>query len=106
MAAQPEAEMAAQPQGKPVPTIPEYYVIDKDGRYPGTVISYQKWHGYGFIQPDQAGLVPEDKLWVHWSNIQTEDRFPFLTKDLKVEFGLMKFVTGRDKWETTSLRTK
>jgi len=81
-------------------------VVDKDARYTGTVTSYAKWQGYGFIQPDQADLVPGDKLWVHWSNIQTDDRYPFLTKDLKVEFGLMKWVTGRGQWETTSLRAK
>jgi len=81
-------------------------VIDKDARYTGTVTTYAKWQGYGFIQPDQAGLVPEDKLWVHWSNIQTEDRFPFLTKDLKVEFGLMKWTKGRGEQTATTLRAK
>jgi len=81
-------------------------VIDKDARYPGTVVTYAKWQGYGFIQPDQAGLVPEDKLWVHWSNIQTEDRFPFLVKDRKVEFGLMRWTRGRGQSQSTTLRAK
>jgi len=91
---------------KKVPSIPEDYVIDKDAVYTGTVVTYQKWQGYGFIQPDQAGLVPEDKLWVHWSNIQTEDRFPFLTKDMKVEFGLMRWTRGKGEWQATTLRAK
>jgi cold shock CspA family protein len=90
----------------PAPVIPEDYVVDKDARYPGTVINYYKWQGYGFIQPDQQGLVPADKVWVHWSNIQTEDRFPFLIKDQKVEFGLMKWTTGSKTAPTSSLRAK
>lgn len=101
----PEAGAKKWPK-KSVPSLPKDYVVDKDARYPGTVISYAKWQGYGFIKPDQDGLVPEDKVWVHWSNIQTEDRFPFLTKDMKVEFGLMIWTSGKGEWEKTSLRAK
>jgi len=90
----------------PAPIIPEDYELDKDARYPGTVINYYKWQGYGFIQPEQQGLVPADKVWVHWSNIQTADRFPFLVKDQKVEFGLMKWTGGPSSAPTSSLRAK
>jgi len=90
----------------PAPTIPEDYEIDKDARYPGTVTQYHKWQGYGFIKPDQDGLVPSDKVWIHWSNIQTDDRFPFLVQDQKVEFGLMKWTSGPSNARTSSLRAK
>lgn len=76
--------------GKPQ-TVPDDFEIDKDARYLGTIESYHKWSGYGFIKPDQPGIAPGNKIYVHWSNIQSDDRFPFLNKDMKVEFGLMKW---------------
>jgi len=79
-------------------------VIDKDARYTGSVMSFYKWQGYGFIKLDQAGVVPDDKLWVHWSNIQTNDRYPFLIQGQQVECGIMKWVDSRTK--AASLRAK
>ena len=38
---------------------------------------------------DQKGTVPGDKVFVHWKEIQTDDRFPRLQQGLQVEFGLM-----------------
>lgn len=64
--------------------------IDKEARYLGTVLSYYKWSGYGFIVPSQPGLVPSGRLYVNWSNIMSEDRYPHLLKGMNVEFGLMK----------------
>lgn len=78
------------------------FEVDRDARYTGTVKSYYKWGGYGFIEPAQSGLVPNDKLYVHWSNIQTDDRVPMLVKDMQVEFGLMKYKVG----SKTTLRAK
>jgi len=93
-------------QKKDYPSIPDDYVVDTEARYTGTVTSYAKWQGYGFIVPEQAGLVPADKLWVHWSSIHTEDRFPFLTPDLKVEFSLMKWKNGKGDKAKTTLHAK
>lgn len=77
--------------------------VDKDARYEGTVLEYHKWSGYGFIKPEEDGVVPKNKVYVHWSNIQSEDRFPFLMKDTRVEFGLMKW---KNQDGTSSLRAK
>jgi len=74
-----------------VPSAPKNFTPDKDARYKGTVAGYWKWKGVGFIQIAQSGTlpVPKDQVFVHWSNIQSEDRFPFLQKDMQVEFGVM-----------------
>jgi cold shock CspA family protein len=71
------------------PALPDDFEVDKDARYSGTVTSYSKWRGFGHISIDQKGVVPGDSVFVHWKNIQTDDRFPRLKQDLKVEFGLM-----------------
>jgi cold shock CspA family protein len=49
---------------------------------------YHKWKGFGFIEVAQKGIVPNDRLFVHWKQLQSDDRFPFLQKDMEVEFGL------------------
>mmetsp|Transcript_28191 Transcript_28191/g.49206 ORF Transcript_28191/g.49206 Transcript_28191/m.49206 type:complete len:321 (+) Transcript_28191:37-999(+) len=88
------ADEGATPEAKKpwMPTsIPREFEVDKTARYQGTVVAYYKWSGYGFIAPDTPGLVPDGHLFVHWRNIQTDDRVPFLLKDMKVEFGMMKF---------------
>jgi len=73
------------------PSVSDDFPIDKDKRYTGTVMNYFKFQGYGFIKPADPELVPGGQLYVGWNNIQTEDRFPFLMKDMEVEFGLMKW---------------
>mmetsp|Transcript_113089 Transcript_113089/g.241381 ORF Transcript_113089/g.241381 Transcript_113089/m.241381 type:complete len:319 (-) Transcript_113089:137-1093(-) len=87
---------------RPPPTVAEDFEISADAKFSGTVVNYYKWHGYGFITVDQQGIIPQDKLYVHWSNIQTQDRYPFLVKDQKVEFGVMKWKTRGG----TTLRAK
>lgn len=87
------------------PKVPDNFEIDKEARYAGTVESYHKWSGYGFITLDKPGIVPKDKIYVHWSNIQSEDRYPFLQKGMAVEFGLMKWKDKMGGGET-KLRAK
>eukprot|EP00446_Apocalathium_sp_SHHI-4_P041143 CAMPEP_0177344788 /NCGR_PEP_ID=MMETSP0368-20130122/28296_1 /TAXON_ID=447022 ORGANISM="Scrippsiella hangoei-like, Strain SHHI-4" /NCGR_SAMPLE_ID=MMETSP0368 /ASSEMBLY_ACC=CAM_ASM_000363 /LENGTH=408 /DNA_ID=CAMNT_0018806311 /DNA_START=72 /DNA_END=1299 /DNA_ORIENTATION=+ len=84
--------------------VPDGYEVDSEARYTGTVKEYWKWQGYGFIMPG-AGCpkVPKDKLYVHWGNIQTEDRYPFLLKDMEVEFTLAKQKEAENKY---SLRAR
>jgi len=84
------------------PTVPADFEVDKEAKFTGTVMTYYKWGGYGFITVDQKGIIPQDKLYVHWSNIQTQDRYPFLVKDQQVEFGVMKWTTRGG----TTLRAK
>lgn len=74
--------------------------IDEDARYNGEVVYYNRNKGFGFIKVEEEGVVPEDKVMVHWQEIQTSDRWPYLVQGLKVEFGLKK--TNRN----TELRAK
>merc|ERR1712048_450923 len=64
--------------------------VNTTKRYKGTCKSYAKLDGYGFIVPDQKGIVPGDELFVRFSDIKSNDRCPMLTKDLKVQFSLRK----------------
>mmetsp|Transcript_73506 Transcript_73506/g.204240 ORF Transcript_73506/g.204240 Transcript_73506/m.204240 type:complete len:335 (+) Transcript_73506:1-1005(+) len=88
------------------PSIPEDFVVDTETRYKGTVDSYYKWQGYGFIKLDQAGVVPNDKIFVHWSNIQSNDRFPFLPNGYEVEFNILRWTEGWGANKTLTLRAK
>lgn len=82
---------SAQTWTSNIRAVPEDMVLDSNARYAGVVIDYRKLSGFGFIRPAREGLVPGDELYVKWTNIQSDDRFPFLMKDMKVEFGLMKW---------------
>lgn len=75
---------------KPPPTVQPNFEVDSIVRQSGTVDFYAKWKGYGFITLNQTGLVPNDRIFVHWRNVQSDDRFPFLVKGLEVEFSIMK----------------
>jgi len=89
-------------QNRPPVTVPANFQVDDTARYTGTVSLYQKWKGYGFIEVAQKGVVPNDKLFVHWKQIQSDDRFPFLQKGMEVEFGVM---TQRD-WRVGGLTVR
>mmetsp|Transcript_109010 Transcript_109010/g.348015 ORF Transcript_109010/g.348015 Transcript_109010/m.348015 type:complete len:244 (-) Transcript_109010:156-887(-) len=66
--------------------LPDDYVATPGVTYTGTVMAYYKFQGYGFITPDQAGVIPNDKVFVFWKNINSTDRYPALLKDAKVQF--------------------
>lgn len=68
--------------------VPDDFEVDADARYQGVCLDYWKYKGYGWITVDTKGIVPEDKLFCYWKDIVSDDRFPCLTKDLRVEFGL------------------
>jgi len=90
MAAAAEAAPAVSPP-RGITTVPDDFVVDATARYTGTVAFYSKLKGYGFVEVAQKGVVPDDRVFVHWRNIESEDRFPFLVKDMEVEFGLTKW---------------
>merc|ERR1740130_2047874 len=71
---------------KPPPAAPDGLSVDSSARYTGTCEAYFKWKGYGFLTMSQTGIVPNDRLFCHWRNVQSDDRFPFLVKGLEVEF--------------------
>lgn len=87
-------------QRKPPPSVPQNFQVDQFMRYMGTVSFYHKWKGYGFIDVTEKGVVPQDRLFVHWRNIQSDDRYPFLVKGVEVEFGVQKF-QDKFNWVTT-----
>mmetsp|Transcript_52346 Transcript_52346/g.150867 ORF Transcript_52346/g.150867 Transcript_52346/m.150867 type:complete len:240 (+) Transcript_52346:101-820(+) len=66
--------------------LPEGFTVDPNTVFTGTVITYYKFQGYGFIAPDQKGALPGDKVFVFWKNIKSADRFPSLLKDSQVQF--------------------
>lgn len=88
--------------GAKIETVPADFEVDGEARYSGTVTGFWKFKGYGFITLDQKGVVPGDKIFGYWRNIQTNDRFPTLMKDMQVEFGIQKWKTP----EGMSLRAK
>ncbi|CAE7552841.1 unnamed protein product [Symbiodinium pilosum] len=55
---------------------------------------------------DQKGVVPGDKVFVHWNNIQTDDRFPRLQQGMQVEFGLVISQGWRGWSKVRSLKAK
>jgi len=57
----------------------------KAKRVTSKVIKFMKNRGFGHIEP--AGKADE-KIFVHWKEIQTDDRWPSLEKDMVVEFSL------------------
>eukprot|EP00439_Symbiodinium_sp_Y106_P079811 s1076_g18.t1 len=93
--------------------IPEDFTVDKDARYTGSVIEFNKWRGFGHIAMDQKDwyscachFACLDKVFVHWKNIQTDDRFPRLQQGLSVEFGLIVSQEWRGWNKVRSLKAK
>lgn len=72
-------------------TVDESFEVDPAKRFAGTVAFYSKLKGYGFVEMTQKGAIPNDTIFVHWRNINSDDRFPFLYKGLEVEFGMLKW---------------
>eukprot|EP00930_Biecheleria_cincta_P027099 TRINITY_DN19038_c0_g1_i1.p1 TRINITY_DN19038_c0_g1~~TRINITY_DN19038_c0_g1_i1.p1 ORF type:complete len:322 (+),score=72.49 TRINITY_DN19038_c0_g1_i1:106-1071(+) len=99
--------MAAEvaPPKMPV-SVPDDFEVDKEARYVGTVTDYSKWRGFGHIELDQKGVVPGDSVFVHWKNIQTDDRFPRLHQGLQVELGLMISKNWRGWQSVRSVKAK
>lgn len=102
MAAADAAAPIEKAVGAPVASEKETPAIDPEARFKGTVAFYSKLKGYGFITLDQKELAPNDTVFVHWRNLRSDDRFPFLYKDLEVEFNIQKW----KEWGNTSLRAK
>lgn len=90
------------PYKKP-PTIAADFEVDPETVFTGTVSFYHKWKGYGFINVREEGVVPGNAIWVHWRNVQSLDRFPFLIKDMEVQFNIQKW---REPGAGMTLRAK
>eukprot|EP00928_Gymnodinium_smaydae_P090336 TRINITY_DN74157_c0_g1_i1.p2 TRINITY_DN74157_c0_g1~~TRINITY_DN74157_c0_g1_i1.p2 ORF type:complete len:243 (+),score=70.22 TRINITY_DN74157_c0_g1_i1:110-838(+) len=74
----------------PKNTVDDSFAVTPDKRFEGVVSEYKKFQGYGFITPDDSGVFPGDKVFVHWEAIKSSDRFPSLVKDMKVQFSVEK----------------
>jgi len=72
------------------PVVPADFPLDTAKSYTGTVRTYFKFKGYGFIGMDEKDVVPEDRVFVYWTGIQSMDRFPMLLKEAQVMFNLEK----------------
>eukprot|EP00933_Yihiella_yeosuensis_P013475 TRINITY_DN12473_c0_g1_i1.p1 TRINITY_DN12473_c0_g1~~TRINITY_DN12473_c0_g1_i1.p1 ORF type:complete len:345 (+),score=97.21 TRINITY_DN12473_c0_g1_i1:73-1107(+) len=82
-------DATATSKGAGMVVLPADFTVDKEKRFTGTCNSYSKWRGFGHIELDEKGVVPGDSIFIHWKNIQSDDRFPRLKEGLKVEFGIM-----------------
>jgi len=73
------------------------YNIDESQRFQGKVDYFDKRRGFGFLVPDAENLVPENKVMVHWKEITSSDRWPFLTAGLEIEFQIKKVPVKQGK---------
>lgn len=80
-------EVASQ-SGSAAPDESSSLGFDSEARYRGSVEFFSKLKGYGFIVMAEKGLVPNDKVFVHWRSIDTNDRYALLRKGMEVEFGI------------------
>lgn len=72
------------------PALPDGFEVDPGRIFIGTTITYYTFQGYGFIVPDETGIIPNDKVFVHWKQLKSTDRYPALVKDSKVQFTLVQ----------------
>lgn len=74
--------------------------IDKTIRYTGKVMDYRKFNGYGWISLNEKGVMPGDRVFVHFKSIESEDRFPTLQRDMDVEFSLHPYTSQKTPGKT------
>jgi len=84
--------------------VSEDFLLDEEALFTSIVDFYNKWRGYGFIGLAQKDVVPEDRVFVHWSNLLSSDRFPTLIRGMEVQFCITKW-RDRDS-KSTTLRAK
>jgi len=63
------------------------------GKQSGTVKAFNSKRGFGFITPDRGG----DDVFVHWEAIQTDERWPKLEPEMKVQFSVEYDENGKAK---------
>mmetsp|Transcript_32275 Transcript_32275/g.77343 ORF Transcript_32275/g.77343 Transcript_32275/m.77343 type:complete len:321 (+) Transcript_32275:51-1013(+) len=94
----PNRKGGGRPKAKPAPKkaqkaddrVDLNFQVDESKRFAGKVLFFDKRRGFGFVKPEEDGVVPENKLMVHWSAITSTDSWPYLYKDLDVEFNIVK----------------
>jgi cold shock CspA family protein len=96
---------ARRPAGKAAPkkpaksddTVDASFQVDEAARHQGRVDYFDKRRGFGFIVPSTSGLVPGDKLMIHWREITSDDKWPFLNSGIEVEFSVKKILVRQGK---------
>jgi cold shock CspA family protein len=76
---------------------PADFKVDEKKTFTGECVYFNKRGGYGFIQSDNKNACPNGKAHVYWRDINSDDRWPFMYKGLKVTFNLSKFVPKSGK---------
>jgi len=52
----------------------------------GTIVRFYRNRGFGFIKPSDGGK----QVLVHWSNLVTDDKWPYIKRGTEVEFELIE----------------
>lgn len=71
--------------------------VDESQRFQGTVKDYNRRRGFGYILPDDTEDKRENRIFVHWKQIESDDSWPALDNDQKVEFYKGTKLKGRQK---------
>jgi len=66
----------------------------------GTVVKFIRRKGFGFIQPNKEG---EKQVFVHWSEIHTDEQWPNLESGQEVQFTLKEEKGKRSAEKVTKL---
>jgi len=71
-------------------------------RVTGTVAEFDSRRGFGFIQPE-GEEDKEKRVFCHWKQVQTDDRWPKLNEKMVVEYTPVKDDKGKFKAEKITL---
>jgi len=58
------------------------HTMNTDSKVKGTVIRFFRGRGFGFIKPEDGGK----EVYVHWEDLVTDDHWPFVERNTKVEY--------------------
>jgi len=70
----------------------------------GTVTSFKKQRGFGYIKPDKSHLG--DKVSCHWKTIKSKEKWPMLVEGMRVGFKAGKDEKKVGGWKTTEVYTE
>jgi len=74
------------------------------GLHLGTVISFKKQRGFGYIKPDKSHLG--DKVSCHWKSIKSKEKWPTLAEGMRVAFKAAKDEKKKGGWKSTEVYTE